>query len=61
MNTDCYLNAREIVKDELQKRVMEAQDKKTDMECLECGKKFKGNPDKTVKCPKCGGSDIDIA
>lgn len=37
---------------------------KTEMECMECGKKFKKKLSSTtveVKCPKCGGYDTDVA
>ena len=37
---------------------------KTDMECMECGHKFKkkiGKGTAYVKCPKCGGVDTDLA
>jgi Zn finger protein HypA/HybF involved in hydrogenase expression len=37
---------------------------KTEMECMECGHKFKKKLSKntaTVKCPKCKGYDVDIA
>ena len=36
----------------------------TEFECLECGKKFKkkiGRHTVDVKCPKCGGYDVEIA
>lgn len=39
-------------------------EEKTEMECLECGKKFKKKLSKKafeVKCPKCGGYDTDVA
>lgn len=37
---------------------------KTGFECMECGKKFKkplGKSTSDVKCPKCGGYDVDLA
>ena len=37
---------------------------KTEMECMECGHKFKKKLSKNtteVKCPKCGGYDTDVA
>ena len=38
---------------------------KAEFECLECGKKFKtvaaAEKASLNGCPKCGGSDIDIA
>lgn len=36
----------------------------TQMECMECGKKFNkkiGKNTATVKCPKCGGVDTEVA
>lgn len=42
----------------------EAKGSKTQMECMECGHKFKkkiGKKTIEVKCPKCGGYDTDVA
>lgn len=42
----------------------EAKDEKTQMECIECGKKFKkkiGKNTYEVKCPKCGSYDTEPA
>lgn len=40
--------------------VLEAE--KSDLECMECGKKFKKTIGKgEVKCPKCGSTDVDVA
>jgi len=36
---------------------------KTNLECMECGKKFKrtiGPRTYEIKCPGCGGYDIDM-
>tara|TARA_B100000949_G_scaffold85555_1_gene76425 strand:- start:2672 stop:6631 length:3960 start_codon:yes stop_codon:yes gene_type:complete len=35
---------------------------KVKLECQECGKKFsKAKPTSSTRCPKCGGTDIDLA
>jgi hypothetical protein len=42
----------------------ELKAEKTEMECMECGKKFKKKLSAKafeVKCPKCGGYDTDVA
>lgn len=35
---------------------------KMNLECLECGKKFKVSPlNLDPECPKCGGVDLEVA
>jgi NAD-dependent SIR2 family protein deacetylase len=46
------------------KEMSEAKGSSTQMECMECGHKFKkkiGKKTVEVKCPKCGGYDTDVA
>ena len=50
---------RAIVREELKKV---AEGKGVELECQECGKKFrKANPTGNTKCPKCGSHDLELA
>ena len=49
---------KEIIKQEIKSVISESGN----LECQECGKKFrKANPTANTKCPKCGSHDLDLA
>jgi ribosomal protein L37AE/L43A len=50
---------RAVVREELKKI---AEGNRAELECQECGKKFrKANPTGNTKCPKCGSHDLELA
>ena len=49
---------KEIIKQEIKSVISESGN----LECQECGKKFrKANPTVNTKCPKCGSHDLELA
>lgn len=64
--TEIPMKLLKMIKDEMKRRkikeAVQPKKGKVKLECMECGKKFMSSkPTASTKCPKCKGSDIELA